>query len=142
GQRQVLLFDDADLAFDDAVQLLRFVNSVAQQSDGMLSVIHVSRSVLVPGLGSNSGLRVALMPLSHDESAEFVSRWLIVNGFASGNVQRSAIEAIAVLASGNVSRLLQFCELLAIVQQTAPETLIDETTVQSVERELMSRVAA
>jgi hypothetical protein len=105
-------------------------------------VIVASERPLTNGLSVEALLQIRLSPLDSVESSEFVRSLARRNGIADGILQESTIAAIHHLSRGNTARMTRVCELLAVLHEASPETLISTETVSAVIQELSPRAVA
>ena len=147
GVHSVVLIDDFHRADGDLKSFLRILTALnasasSSGSQGKLTVIVASDRPLTNGLSVEALLQIRLTPLDSVESSEFVRSLARRHGIADSILQDSTIAAIHHLSRGNTARMTRVCELLAVLHETSPETLINTETVSAVIHELSSRAVA
>ena len=147
GVHSVVLIDDFHRADGDLESFLRILTALnagvaGSGSPGKLTVIVASDRPLTNGLSVEALLQIRLSPLDSVESSEFVRSLARRNGIADGILQESTIAAIHHLSRGNTARMTRVCELLAVLHEASPETLISTETVSAVIQELSPRAVA
>lgn len=147
GVHSVVLIDDFHRADGDLKSFLRILTALnasasSSGSQGKLTVIVASDRPLTNGLSVEALLQIRLTPLDSVESSEFVRSLARRHGIADSILQDSTIAAIHHLSRGNTARMTRVCELLAVLHETSPETLINTETVSAVIHELSPRAVA
>jgi general secretion pathway protein A len=138
GVHSVVLIDESFL------RILTALNSGAPNAGGQgkLTVIVASDRPLTNGLSVESLLQIRLTPLDSAESFEFVRSLARRHGIADSSLHDNTIAAIHHMSRGNTARMKRVCELLAVLHEASPETLINTETVTAVIQELSPRAVA
>jgi general secretion pathway protein A len=147
GVHSVVLIDDlhrADSDMESFLRILTALNSGAPNAGGQgkLTVIVASDRPLTNGLSVESLLQIRLTPLDSAESFEFVRSLARRHGIADSSLHDNTIAAIHHMSRGNTARMKRVCELLAVLHEASPETLINTETVTAVIQELSPRAVA
>lgn len=147
GVHSVVLIDDFHRADGDLGSFLRILtalnaNPSGSGNQGKLTVIVASDRPLTNGLSVEALLQIRLTPLDSVESSEFVRSLARCHGIVDGVLHDSTIAAIHQLSRGNTARMTRICELLAVLHEASPETLINTETVSAVIQELSPRAVA
>lgn len=147
GVHTVILIDDLHRAQSDMhsfVRLLTALNAGCLHAGnrGKLTLIVASDRPLASALSVESLLQVRLTPLDFVESSDFVRALARHHRIPAGCFDDSAVRAIFELSRGNPSRISRVCELVAVLLETSPETLVTAETVSAVIHELAPRAVA
>ena len=147
GVHSVVLIDDLHRAESDMESFLRFLTAMngsvtCSSGTGKLTVIVASDRPLTNGLSVESLLQIRLTPLDPAESCEFVRSLARRHGMSEGIFHDSAIRAIYDSSHGNTARMSRVCELLSVLHEASPDTLINTETVSAVINELAPRAVA
>jgi len=147
GVHSVVLIDDFHRADGDLESFLRILTALnagasSSGSQGKLTVIVASDRPLTSGLSVEALLQIRLTPLDSVESSEFVRSLARRHGIADSILQDSTIAAIHHLSRGNTARMTRVCELLGVLHEASPETMINTETVSAVIQELSPRAVA
>lgn len=121
GQRQVIVLDDAHLLQPPHFETLQLLMSVQQQMGNVLSFILVGRSELlsrverVPGLDQRVAVRMAVDPLTVEETGAYIEHRLGIAGRAETMFRDNAYQAFWECSQGVPRRLNQICDLSLLV---------------------------
>ncbi len=142
GIRTVILLDDVHRGTDDMASVIPYLTGLAEQSDSRVSVVACSRTFPVPGITENPSINIFLAPLTTEESREFIAAMPGRDHNRPLIAENSAVSAICELSAGVPARLIQFYNLLQVVQEASPETRIDAHIVREIAREVTPRAVA
>ncbi len=135
----VVLLDDADFAQEDIGSVLHLLTSIAEASDGQMSVIAAAEQPLTFSL-RRTVLRVRLEPLPEQEAIEFAVRRFAHLNCPVELITDSGWRAITDLGRGLPAQLLRICQILQVVASMEPGP-IDAAMVYEAARELLPRAA-
>ena len=136
----IVLLDDADLAQEDISSVLHLLTSIAEASDGHMSVIAAAQQPLTFSLRKRTALSVRLEPLTEQEAIEFAVRRFAHLNCPVGPITENGWRAIADLGLGLPAQLLRICQILQVVTSMDPGP-IDEALVHESARELLPNAA-
>lgn len=136
----VLLLDDTDLAQKDIKIALNLLASIAEASDGVVSIIAAAEESLAFSMRKRTSLRVSLEPLSEREAIEFAVRRLTHLNCAVQRIDESGWRALADLGAGLPAQLLRICQMVQVVASMQDGT-VDAALVHSAARELLPQAA-
>ena len=136
----VVMLDDVDFAQENIGSVLHLLTSIAEASDGQISVIAAAERPLTFSLRKGTALRVRLEPLPELEAVEFALRRLAHLNCPVEQITDTGWQAITDLACGLPAQLLRICQILHVVtsMEAGP---IDKALVQNAARELLPRAA-
>ena len=138
--RTVVLVDDADLAQEDIGRILHLLTSVAESSEGQVSVIACAERPLGFSLQKRAGLNVRLEPLPEQEAIEFAVRRLAHLECPVDRVTSNGWRQIADLGCGLPAQLLRICRIVQVVTSVQPGS-VDAALVHEAVREFLPQAA-
>lgn len=136
----VLLLDDTDLAQKDVKIALNLLASIAEASEGVVSVIVAATESLTFSMQKRSSLRICLQPLSEREAIEFAVRRLTHLNCDVSQIDDTGWRALADLGRGLPAQLLRICQMLQVVMSVQPGT-VDAALVHAAAQELLPQAA-
>ena len=136
----VVLLDDTDLAQRDIDVVLNLMVSIAEASEGGVSVIAATEQPLTLSLHRRTTLSVRLERLREQESIEFAVRRLAHLECDIDRMTETGWRALADLSEGLPAQLLRICRILQVVMSTQPGA-VDAAVVHAAARELLPQAA-
>jgi type II secretory pathway predicted ATPase ExeA len=135
-----ILLDDADFAQKDISTVLHLLTSIAESSEGRLSIIAAAEQPIAFSLQKRTSLNIRLQPLAESEAIEFAVRRLAHLNCPVQQVSDTGWRAIADLGHGLPAHLLQICRIVQVVS-SMQSGLIDAAMVHGASHELLPQAA-
>ncbi len=121
GQRRVIVLDDAHLLQPQHFETLQLLMSVQQHAGNALSLVLVGRPELltrverVPGLDQRVAVRMAVDPLTEEETGGYIEYRLRIAGGSESMFRSDAYQAFWEISQGVPRRMNQMCDLSLLV---------------------------
>ena len=135
-----ILLDDTDLAQQDISTVLHLLTSIAESSEGRLSVIAAAEQPTAFSLEKRMSLNIRLQLLAESEAIEFAVRRLAYLNCPVQRISDTGWRAIADLGQGLPAQLLQICQIVQVVT-SMQSGLIDAAVVHGASHELLPEAA-
>lgn len=144
GQRQVIVLDDAHLLQPQHFETLQLIISVQQHIGNVLSFVLVGRPELlsrverVPGLDQRVAVRMAVDPLSVEETGAYIEHRLQIAGRPETMFRDDAYQAFWEITQGVPRRVNQICDLSLLVGYADGMRELTSVEVEAAADELLS----
>ncbi len=144
GQRRVIVLDDAHLLQPQHFETLQLLMSVQQQVGNMLSFVLVGRPELlsrverVPGLDQRVAVRMAVDPLTADETQAYIEHRLRIAGKSESMFRDDAYQAFWEISQGVPRRMNQICDLSLLVGYADAMSELTSVEVEAAAEELLA----
>jgi type II secretory pathway predicted ATPase ExeA len=135
-----ILLDDIDLAQEDISTVLHLLTSIAESSEGRLSVIATAEQPIAFSLQKRTALNMRLQALAESEAIEFAVRRLAHSNCPVERISDTGWRAIADLGQGLPAHLLRICQIVQVVT-SMQSGLIDAAMVHGASQELLPQAA-
>ena len=135
-----ILLDDIDLAQQDISTVLHLLTSIAESSEGHLSIIAAAEQPTAFSLQKRASLNIRLQLLAESEAIEFAVRRLAHLNCPVQRISDTGWRAIADLGQGLPAQLLQICQIVQVVT-SMQSGLIDAAVVHGASHELLPEAA-
>ena len=144
GQRQVIVLDDAHLLQPQHFETLQLLMSVQQQAGNVLSFVMVGRPELlsrverVPGLDQRVAVRMAVDPLTADETGAYIEHRMRIAGRSESMFRDDAYQAFWEISQGVPRRMNQICDLSLLVGYADAMSELTSVEVEAAAEELLT----
>ncbi len=144
GQRKVLVLDDAHLLQPQHFETLQLLMSLQQHAGNVLALVLLGRPELltrverVPGLDQRVAVRMAIDPLTADETGQYIEHRLRIAGGGLSMYRDDAYRVFWEISQGVPRRMNQLCDLSLLVGYADGLSELTSIEVEAAAEEVMA----